>query len=181
MAASIRWSISFPAPRSFHPSACKRRHGITGQPSISLSSTAAVASPNSSAAFSSQRSWENRSPPKPLPRQIPIRRPSAHRFPAGSFFGAFRTPAPYPASIAHARPASETLPVSGHSAVPCSERFKQTSSINVEPAAPGLIRPAPVMRASSGRVCGKIIPQPLNMAGEGRILAAIKGPPSAGT
>ena len=34
---SIRWSISPPALRSFHLSACKCRHGITGHPSISLS------------------------------------------------------------------------------------------------------------------------------------------------
>ena len=29
----------------------------------------------------------------PLPRQIPLDAPSVHRFPAGSFFGGFRTPA----------------------------------------------------------------------------------------
>jgi hypothetical protein len=41
----------------------------------------------------------------------PHRRPSAHRLPAGSFFGGFRTPArrPYTGSTARARPASETL------------------------------------------------------------------------
>jgi len=48
--------------------------------------------------------------------------------------------------------------VSSHSALPCSEQFKQTSSIIVEPAAAGL-RPAPVMRASGGRACGgKLFP-----------------------
>jgi hypothetical protein len=42
----------------------------------------------------------------------PHRRPSAHRLPAGSFFGGFRTPArrPYTGSTARARPPSETLP-----------------------------------------------------------------------
>src|SRR5712671_2528999 len=45
----------------------------------------------------------------------PHRRPTAHRLPAGSFFGGFRTPAPHSASTAHARPASETLTVSGRS------------------------------------------------------------------
>ena len=47
----------------------------------------------------------------------PHRRPSAHRLPAGSFFGGFRTPArrPYTGSTARARPPSETLPESGSS------------------------------------------------------------------
>ena len=41
------------------------------------------------------------------------RRP-VYRFPAGSFFGGFPTPAPYTGSIARAGPASETLHDSGH-------------------------------------------------------------------
>jgi hypothetical protein len=54
VAASLLRIISFPAPRPFHPSACKRRQGITDKFSITSSSTAAAASPQSSAAFTSQ-------------------------------------------------------------------------------------------------------------------------------
>src|SRR4029077_13299561 len=43
------------------------------------------------------------------------RRAGPHRFPAGSFFGGFPTPAPYTGSIAPAGPASQTLPDSGPS------------------------------------------------------------------
>src|SRR5215472_17394789 len=51
---------------------------------------------------------------KPFPAKAadtpnPHRRPNAHRFPAGSFFGGFRTPALYPGSTARDAPASETL------------------------------------------------------------------------
>src|SRR6516162_11020969 len=42
-------------------------------------------------------------------------RPTAHRYPAGSFFGGFPTPAPITGSIARAGPASETLHDSGRS------------------------------------------------------------------
>ena len=56
---------------------------------------------------------------KTIPRKAatplnPHRRPTAHRFPAGSFFGGFRTPALYPVDRSPG-PASETLHDSGHS------------------------------------------------------------------
>jgi hypothetical protein len=58
---------------------------------------------------------------KPSPAKAPAapnphRRPNAHRFPAGSFFGGFRTPALYPVDRSRRAPASETLYESGHSA-----------------------------------------------------------------
>src|SRR5690242_10185174 len=58
-------------------------------------------------------------PIKPSPGKLaaapnPHRRPSLHRFSAGSFFGGFRTPALLPGGTARAGPASETLPDSGH-------------------------------------------------------------------
>jgi hypothetical protein len=58
-------------------------------------------------------------PRKPSPGKLaaapnPHRRPSPHRFPAGSFFGGFRTPVPFTGSTA-SRPASETLPGTGRS------------------------------------------------------------------
>ena len=52
-------------------------------------------------------------PATAAPAPNPHRRPSFHRLPAGSFIGGFRTPDLLPGSIARARPASETLPVSG--------------------------------------------------------------------
>ena len=55
VAASVRRNISFPAPRTFHPDACKRRRQITDQSSIKPSSTEATPNPQSSAPFSSQR------------------------------------------------------------------------------------------------------------------------------
>jgi hypothetical protein len=55
------------------------------------------------------------SPTKAAPTPNPHSRLGAHRLPAGSFIGGFRTPAPLPGSIAHAWPASETLPDSGPS------------------------------------------------------------------
>ena len=72
--ASIHRNIPFTAPHPSHPSACKGRPAIPDQSSIRPLSMAAAASPQSSAAFSSQRSWENHLPPKPLPlpHQIPI-------------------------------------------------------------------------------------------------------------
>ena len=79
MAASFRRIISSPAPRRFHPGACKRRQGLTGWSSITPSSTAAAARAQSSAAFISRRSWENHPSPKPLPRQIPIGQPPLSR------------------------------------------------------------------------------------------------------
>jgi hypothetical protein len=45
----------------------------------------------------------------------PHRRQTAHRLPAGSFLGGFRTPAQY-GWIGRDRPASETLHLLGHSA-----------------------------------------------------------------
>jgi len=72
VAASIRWNISSPAPRRFHPGACRRRPGISVWSTIRPSTTAAAAGPQSSAAFSSQRSCQNHPLPKLLPRQIPI-------------------------------------------------------------------------------------------------------------
>jgi len=90
VAASIRWSISSPAPRSFHPSACKHRHGITDWSSIAPSSTAAAASPQSSAAFTSCRSCQNHPSPKLLPRQIPIDRQTIIAFPRVPSSEAFR-------------------------------------------------------------------------------------------
>src|SRR5262249_24985911 len=56
------------------------------------------------------------SPAKAADPPNPHRQPTAHRLPAGSFFGGFPTPAPYTGSIARAGPASETLHVSRHSA-----------------------------------------------------------------
>ena len=46
---------------------------------------------------------------KPAPTLNPHSRPAPRRSPAGSFFGGFRTPAPFTGSIARAGPASETL------------------------------------------------------------------------
>jgi hypothetical protein len=46
----------------------------------------------------------------------PHSRPGAHRLPAGSFFGGFRTPALGSAARFNDRPASETLPVTSRSA-----------------------------------------------------------------
>ena len=50
------------------------------------------------------------SPRKAAAASNPHSRPTAHRSPAGSFIGGFRTPAPYTGPIARAGPASETLP-----------------------------------------------------------------------
>ena len=58
------------------------------------------------------------SPAKPPAAPNPHRRPNAHRFPAGSFFGGFRTPAPLPGSTARAGPASETLHETSRSVFP---------------------------------------------------------------
>src|SRR5208283_3200346 len=71
-AASIRRNISVPAPHPFHASACKRWQSITSPAPIRSPSVAAALSPQSSAAFSAQRSWEKHPPPKPPPHQIPI-------------------------------------------------------------------------------------------------------------
>jgi hypothetical protein len=71
VAAPVRWNISFPVPRPFHPGACKSRQRIADQCSITPSSTAAAASPQSSAAISSQRSSKQYPPPKPLPAKSP--------------------------------------------------------------------------------------------------------------
>src|SRR6266478_7970929 len=50
------------------------------------------------------------SPAKAAAPSNPHRRPTAHCFPARSFFGGFPTPAPYTGSVARAGPASETFP-----------------------------------------------------------------------
>jgi hypothetical protein len=55
-------------------------------------------------------------PATAAPAPNPHRRPSFHRLPAGSSIGGFRTPDLLPGSIAHARPASETLPDTGRMA-----------------------------------------------------------------
>ena len=55
------------------------------------------------------------SPAKAAAPSNPHRPPSAHRFPARSFFGGFPTPAPILGSIARARTASEPLTESGRS------------------------------------------------------------------
>jgi hypothetical protein len=114
VAAPVRWNISFLAPRRFHPGACKRWQQITHQSSIRPSSTEAAPNPQSSAAFSSQRSSQQHPPPKPLRRQIPIDGQSAHRIPARSFLR-LSDAGPYTGSPARAGPASETLHDSGHS------------------------------------------------------------------
>jgi len=128
VAASVRWNISFPAPRPFHPSACKRRHGITDQSSIRPSSTAAAASPQSSAAFSSKRSSENHPSPKPAPRQIPIDGQAPTAFPRVRSSEAFRRRPPLPgrplAPGRHPKPFTEAaIPATGakwcHLGVPC--------------------------------------------------------------
>ena len=94
MAASIRRIISFPAPRRFHPGAGQRRPRLTDWSSITPSSTAAAASAQSSAAFTSRRSRENHPSPKPLPRQIPIGQPLT-AVPRVRSSGAFGRPPPY--------------------------------------------------------------------------------------
>src|SRR5262249_24840456 len=58
------------------------------------------------------------SPAKAADPPNPHRQPTAHRLPAGSFFGGFPTPAHYTGSIARAGPASETLHESGPSLKP---------------------------------------------------------------
>jgi len=73
----VRWNISFPVPRPFHPGACKSRQRITDQFSIMPSSTAAAASPQSSAAISSQRSLETISSANAAALLNPHRRLSA--------------------------------------------------------------------------------------------------------
>jgi hypothetical protein len=105
----------FPAPRPFHPDAGRRRQGISVWSSIRPSSTAAAASPQSSTAFTSQRSWEKHSPPKPPPRQIPI---DGQALTASRAFVLRRLSdaGPCTGSPARARPASETLHESCRSA-----------------------------------------------------------------
>jgi hypothetical protein len=56
----------------FTPVPARRRLDITRKSSTGPSSTAAAARLQSSATFGCQRSFENHSPPKPLPRQIPV-------------------------------------------------------------------------------------------------------------
>ena len=81
LSASARWNVSCPAPYPFHPSAGKRRQDTTDQFPISPSNKTPAASSQSSAAFSSQQSSQNRLPATPLPRQIPIDGPAFTAFP----------------------------------------------------------------------------------------------------
>src|SRR5258708_2513778 len=74
------------------------------------------------------------SPAKAAPTPNPHSRLGAHRLPAGSFIGGFRTPAPLPGSIAHPWPASETLPETSRS--PVMGRTSQTDPQETFPATP---------------------------------------------
>ena len=69
------------------------------------------------------------------------RRPSAHCFPARSFFGGFRTPATFTGSTARARPPSETLTETEHWALQLRSRFRLIS--------PPLVPGAPCFRSGS--------------------------------
>ena len=113
VAASNRRNFSRPAPCPFHSRTGKRRHDIADHSSIMPSATPAQSGPQSSPASSSHQSAQNDLPPAPPRDQIPIAGQLLSRCPAGSFFGGFRTLAPYPGSTARAGPASETLTVSG--------------------------------------------------------------------
>jgi hypothetical protein len=118
VAASLLRIISFPAPRRFDPSTCKRRHGISHWSSITPSSTAAAASPQSSAACTSRRSWENHPSPKPLARQIPIGGQPLTAVPRVPSSGAFgRRPRSRSITRAGRHPKPFTIPVIPASAI----------------------------------------------------------------
>jgi hypothetical protein len=99
-------------------------------PAPASAGTASQTSPQSGRRVRQQRPVRNHQPlsalsdlRKTIPHQNPPnphRRPSAHRFPARSFFGGFPTPAPDAGSIARAGPASETLHATGQSRRPRS-------------------------------------------------------------
>ena len=91
-----------PALHLFHPSVGKRRQDTTDQFPISPSKTTPVTSSQSSAAFSSQQSPQNRLPATPLSRQIPIDGPAFTAFPRVLSSEAFGR-RPYTGSTARAR------------------------------------------------------------------------------
>src|SRR6516164_2425720 len=99
---SARWNILCPALHLFHPSVGKRRQDTTDQFPISPSKTTPVTSSQSSAAFSSQQSPQNRLPATPLSRQIPIDGPAFTAFPRVLSSEAFGR-RPYTGSTARAR------------------------------------------------------------------------------
>jgi hypothetical protein len=155
-AASVRWNISFPAPRPFHLGACKRRQQITDQSSIKPSSTAAAASPQSSAAFSSQRSLENHPPPKPLPRQIPIAGQPLTAFPRVRSSEASRRRPPIPGpSLAPGRhpkpfPRAAIQPTwTGASNVPFKRMRRKSLPTRPQRARPAARQTAPSVRVHS--------------------------------
>src|SRR5271169_4801107 len=87
--------------------------GIGQESGIRSPSTAAAVSPQSSAAFSSQRSCENHPPPRLLPRQITVDDPAITALPRVLSSEAFGR-RPYTGSTSRAGPASETLHDSGY-------------------------------------------------------------------
>ena len=114
LAAFIRRNISFPAARSFRPGLCKCPHDTADEFSVRPSSAAAP-DPQSSAPLGTPRSWEDHPRPKPLPHQIPIDSQPLAAFPRVPSSEAFRRRTPVPGRLLAPGPASETLPVSGHS------------------------------------------------------------------
>ena len=100
---SRRHTHAIPAPAGHHEPVLYQavEYGSSGQSAI-------ISGFQLSAIFGTPPLAKAAAPPNPH------RRPSAHRFPARSFFGGFPTPAPYTVSIARAGPASETLHESGH-------------------------------------------------------------------
>src|SRR6266478_8348674 len=98
------------------PVSSQRRHAPARHHGPVLNQAVEYGSSGQSAIISGfQRSaiFGKPSPAKAAAPSNPHRRPSAHRFPARSFFGGFPAPAPYAGSTARAGPASETLHASG--------------------------------------------------------------------
>jgi hypothetical protein len=87
---SRRRTRFIPAPHPFHPSACKRRQGITDQFSISSSSTPSSGPSAIVSGFQLSAIFGKPSPPKPLPRQIPIDGQALTAFPRVRSSEAFR-------------------------------------------------------------------------------------------
>ena len=114
LAAFIRRNISSPAARAFRPGPCKRPLDTADGFSVRPSSAAAP-DPQSSAPLATQRAWEDHSPPKPLPHQIPIDRLLLAAFPRVPSSEAFRRRPPVPGRWLATGPASETLPDSRRS------------------------------------------------------------------
>src|SRR5262249_29180761 len=129
LAASIRQNIPFPAAPPAHPGACEHWHHITDQSPIRLSSTTAATTPLSSPALSSQRSSQNHPPLQPLRRQIPIVGQALTAFPRVPSSEAFRCRPLTPGSTIRARPASDTLTVSGRSRRCANERVQTYSDV----------------------------------------------------